>query len=397
MRHGLVALQSPPPDPRVVGSDLEIAEILDLQADMAGRLLAFWFVLQLLAGLVRDPALRAPSAGGPLFLGLDLGNIGLGSCQQLFQASSLLIEVVPVFRFDKRHLHLGQLRRRENRVEPVVVSGRDRVELVVVALGAPQRQRQERLSDVIGDVVQVELTRSDLLHHARVLPRTHAEVASGYPHFGIVRLQDVASQLLDYEAVVRLVGVQRAHDIVPKAPSVRALPVVGISGRVGVAHDVEPVPTPLLAVMRALKQPVDQVAPSLGRVVPKEAFDLLRCGRKTGQIERRPPDQESLARSRGRFNARFCELLRNERVDGMRLVRLGYAGLPQGAKRPEILGLVSPIRPTLRQAPAGGYHYTPGGLSSGKVLRDESPLCLLVGPRCAGVDPVANLPDLLLG
>ena len=137
MRHGLVAFQSPPPDPRVVGSDLEVAQILDLQADMAGRLLAFWFVLQLLAGLVRDPALRAPSAGGPLFLGLDLGDIGLSSCQQLFQAAPLLIEVVPVFRFDKRHLHLGQLRRRENRVEPVVVSGRDRVELVVVALGAP--------------------------------------------------------------------------------------------------------------------------------------------------------------------------------------------------------------------------------------------------------------------
>ena len=159
---------------------------------MARRLLPFGPVLELLPGLVLYAALGRPSAGRSLFLGFDLGNVGLGRRQQSLQPRPLLLEVVAVLALDELDWQFGKLGRLEHCVDAVIVAGGNRIELVVVALGAAQRQGQERLSHAVGDVVEIELAGSYLLHHAGVLPGPHAQVAGCNAHLGAVRIEDVA-------------------------------------------------------------------------------------------------------------------------------------------------------------------------------------------------------------
>ena len=192
VRHRLVALQAPSPDLGVVAAHLEIAQIVDSQADVARRFLAFGLVLELLSGLVLYAPLGTPGAGRSLFLGLDLGNVRFGLRQESLQPLSLLLEVVAVLALDELDRQFGKLGRLEHCVDAVIVAGGNRIELVVVALGAAQRQGQERLSHAVGDVVEIELAGGYLLHHAGVLPGPRAQVAGCNAQLGAVRIEDVA-------------------------------------------------------------------------------------------------------------------------------------------------------------------------------------------------------------
>ena len=62
----------------------------------------------------------------------------------------------------------------------------------------------------------------------------------------------VAGELLEDEAVERLVGVEGADDVVAIAPGVGPRFVELVAVGVGVAGEVEPVPAPALAVVRRL-------------------------------------------------------------------------------------------------------------------------------------------------
>ena len=62
--------------------------------------------------------------------------------------------------------------------------------------------------------------------------------------------------------------------------------VVGLEpGRVGVAHQVQPVAAPTLAVARRSEQAIDQLFVGVGGLVVDELFHLLRRGRKSMEIE----------------------------------------------------------------------------------------------------------------
>ena len=66
----------------------------------------------------------------------------------------------------------------------------------------------------------------------------------------------VSGELLGREAVVRLVIVERAGDVVSIAPRVRSLEIVRKARGIGVTHDVEPMTRRLFAVVGARQQSI---------------------------------------------------------------------------------------------------------------------------------------------
>ena len=79
---------------------------------------------------------------------------------------------------------------------------------------------------VPGDVIKVELSRDSRLHHFRVFPRPHTQIACRNKHFRVVRIKKISSNLLTNELVVRFIAVKRANDVVSIAPGIRAFPIV---------------------------------------------------------------------------------------------------------------------------------------------------------------------------
>jgi hypothetical protein len=78
--------------------------------------------------------------------------------------------------------------------------------------------------------------------------------------------------LLAHETIIGLVGIERADDVIAKAPGIAAFVVVGEARRIGIARHVEPVPAPLLAIVGGGEQSVDNLGKGqlVGRRVGKE-------------------------------------------------------------------------------------------------------------------------------
>ena len=177
--------------------------------------------------------------------------------------------------------------------ERVVVALGDRVELVVVAAGAGDRQPEEgargRL-DLLVDHVQDELPavlgvvglaaegeeagRDDLLGPLAV----------------VLGREQVAGDLLADELVVRLVGVERGDHPVAVAPGL-GIGEVRLAARLGEPGHVEPVPAPALAEAGRGEQPIDDLGEGVGRVVGEERVELLGRGRQADEVERHPAEQ----------------------------------------------------------------------------------------------------------
>src|SRR4029453_2327738 len=121
--------------------------------------------------------------------------------------------------------------------------------------------------------------------------------------------------LLDNELIVALVLVETANDVVSIAPRIRAFVIIRIAPRVGVAHDVEPVPSPLFPVAWRSEQPFHHFVKSSARAVSKEALYLLRRGGQTRQVVSHAPDQLKARGRRSRGKSGLFELPENERVN----------------------------------------------------------------------------------
>ena len=129
--------------------------------------------------------------------------------------------------------------------------------------------------------------------------------------------QFVAGELLEQEAVVRLVGVEDADDVVAIAPGVRPGQILlALALGVGVAGQVEPVPAPALAVARRGQQPVDQLLVGVGSLVARGRPGPRRA-RAAGRSGRTTPAAAGSSRSASGASVRpFCfELLEDEGVD----------------------------------------------------------------------------------
>ena len=74
--------------------------------------------------------------------------------------------------------------------------------------------------------------------------------------------QDVAGNLLAQEFIVRLVGVERVDHVVSITPGGGHRIVGRLTSGVGIANDIEPVASPVLAVMRRVEQSIHNLLES---------------------------------------------------------------------------------------------------------------------------------------
>ncbi len=198
---------------------------------------------------------------------------------------------------------------------------------MVVALGATDRQPHERGRNDLERVGDHLVAGGGLIHAGRGgAVRGGTQEAGGgelLDVFGAevpVRLRHhlVAGQLLLNEAVERLVGVERADDVVAVLVGVGPDRVLaGVAFGVGVAGHVEPVSAPALAVARRVEQPVDQALVGVGPCVGEEGAHLVRRRRQSGEVERRPADEGAPVGRDGERQAVRPQLLQQEGVDGI--------------------------------------------------------------------------------
>ena len=184
------------------------------------------------------------------------------------------------------------------RLQRVVIGLRHWVELMIVAPRAANRQAEKRAARRAHHVVQFIRALRRRQHRVRafyLVPRP----AHQKTHGGVLA-EKVARELLEDEALVRLVLVQRADDIVAIPPGGRArlvhLEAVGF----GEAHDIQPMLRPPLTVMRRRQQAFDDFLVSIGGPVSLKSPHLGRRRRQPDKVEVKPPNQRPPRRLRRR-------------------------------------------------------------------------------------------------
>ena len=162
----------------------------------------------------------------------------------------------------------------EERLHRVEIARGERVELVVVTLGAAERAAQpdgasgaHAVGGVLGEILLGLQAAFGGGAVQAVVGRRHALLDGGVRH-------QVAGQLLARELVERLVVAERAQHVVAIGPGGEGVVAVEAAG-VGVAHDVEPVHGLLLGVARRGQQAVDQLLVGVRRRVFQEGVDLF--------------------------------------------------------------------------------------------------------------------------
>ena len=225
---------------------------------------------------------------------------------------------------------------------------------MIVALRAAQRHRKEGLPDDMDNIVQVRLASHALRHH-RGTPRTHAQESSRHEHLRIARPQLVSGELFDHKAVVRLVRVERPDHVIAIAPCVGALVVVGIAGSIGVTHDVEPMPAPLLTVRGTSEETVDKPLPRSGARVLKIFTSLAGRRRQPCQSVMNAAQQGQLGCPHGWLDPCLGELRSMEGVDGIANQRGRHSRLRDRLEGPHVVRLVESLRPRLGLTSARGY------------------------------------------
>ena len=206
----------------------------------------------------------------------------------------------------------------EERRELVEFARRERVVLVVVALGAAQREAEPRRREVAHAVRRI-FGRVFLRLAAAFLRRLQQPIVARRDLLLIRRVrQQVAGDLLDREFGERLVLVERIdHPIAvhPHAPIVVAVIARGIS----VTDHVEPVDRHAFAEMLRREQPIYHLlirrSPFSARIIPRKRIDLFRRRRQPGQIERQPPNQRPRVGFRRRRQTLLLQPRENKAID----------------------------------------------------------------------------------
>ena len=167
----------------------------------------------------------------------------------------------------------------------VVLLGRDRVDLVVVATGTPDRHGKERLTGRRHHVVEaVKLAFVGIFGRAQVGSHLneHAQVAK----CGGETLRSPGNLAAD-ELVVRQVVIESANHGV--AVSIRVLSncVVPLMGSLALAKTshIQPVPSPPFPVVRVGEQPVNEFAKGIRGRISNERLDFVGRRRQTDQVE----------------------------------------------------------------------------------------------------------------
>jgi hypothetical protein len=153
-----------------------------------------------------------------------------------------------------------------------------------------------------------------------------------------------------------------------------------VAAGLGVADEVEPVPAPPLAEVRAGEQAVDDLREGVGRGVILEGLDLLRSRREPREVEKRTPEQHALLSRRRGLQALLFQLREDEAVE--RVLRPGRV-----LHRRRLVRLDRLPRPVLGFALAKVERFGADGLP---------PARFALGPRRAPLHPLRQVGDLAI-
>ena len=193
-----------------------------------------------------------PFAGSSLSLGNQRVLFLPGKGQHLFNVLLFLDESHQVFLRAKSGWTFRWLSGRKRSIYPVIIAGRDRVKLVIMALRTTQCRRKKSLAHVVNQVIQVNLA-SDRLRNHRCTPGASSQKSGSHNCLRIVGSQFITCNLLEHELVVRLVIVEGANHEITITPEIRKLVVIRKPCRVSIANNIQPVLAPTFPVMRAFQ------------------------------------------------------------------------------------------------------------------------------------------------
>ena len=195
-------------------------------------------------------------------------------------------------------------------------------------------------------------------------------VASGDQIIG-GRIGDlVAGELLKRKAIKRRVVVEGPDDVVTVAPGMGLVAVALEGVGLGIAHQIEPVPPPLLAVVGRGEEPVNDALPRPRRLVGEEGLHVGLRGGKAGQIVGAAPQERPLVGKHGSRKPLLGEPFEHKRVNGGRrdaVIRDGrridrrHWRPARRAKRPVFLPLGPLTDPIPQRRHLGGGEPRPFG------------------------------------
>ena len=184
-----------------------------------------------------------------------------------------------------------------------------RVALVIVATAAAHAYAEKCARGGVDHRVHVVGQRLREIRNF-VVPQAEPEEARRDEGVEVAVGQLVARNMGANEARVRHVVVQRAHHKVAVLPRGLFVAVALEAVGVGVAHEVEPVARPFLAIVGTREQTIDEAFVSIGRWILHERVDLFGRGRKASQVVGRAADERFAGRLRRgmKSGARSCSL-----------------------------------------------------------------------------------------
>src|SRR5262252_2148958 len=138
----------------------------------------------------------------------------------------------------------------DRRLHRVIVLLRNRIEFVVVAARALNRQSEYSASDGREDIVEIIKPSLGSVLFSEVHSRSGAQETGGNSGVDVSAFNLVTGDLLFYKGVVWFVVVKRSDHIVSIQPGVGTIVIVFKAVRIGVACDIQPMTAPSLAVMR---------------------------------------------------------------------------------------------------------------------------------------------------
>ena len=204
----------------------------------------------------------------------------------------------------------------EDVIESVVVGLFERIELVVVAAVTSEREAEP---DGRGGLDAIEdIFDASLFGDAAALAVEHIIAVKTAGDFLVARGagQKIAGELFDGELIEGHVRVQRIHHPIAPRPH-RTLGVALEAVSIGVAREIEPVPSPAFAVAGRGEEALDKLFIGVGRAVGDKRSDFYGRGRQAVEVEAHAADEGGAVGLGGGSDFFRREPGENEGVDGI--------------------------------------------------------------------------------
>jgi len=233
----------------------------------------------------------------------------------------------------------------EDAGQRVVVTGGDRVKLVVVATSTTNGLGKEAPGDrfeLLVDDVHPQLVLVLVLEVVVTQCQERGGDDVSLPLLQRCRRQQVSGNLFLDEAVKGAILVERFDHVIPVPPSLREQEA-SQRDRFGKANDIQPVSSPAFTEMRRGQQAVDQASVGLRRVVVDECLDLGRRRWQAQEVEVQTADQDDTVCLGGLSQRDGLEPFQQDGVDRRRSEPASGTG--NGWSLQGLIGPVLPSRP----------------------------------------------------